>query len=238
MQRTNQPQHIGAAGVIFVAVLTLLFTGCRQGDESVDSDPADATPFELEEGFTQLTLDDFEVFTKPGADGAGTWSQKTDVIQTTGSPRGYLYSKNSHRNFTLRLEYRFANLDGGVVDGADVAKVNTGVLVYITGPHRIWPKCLEVQGKHVEMAHIKSNARDITIEAEDDEAARKSARLPAGQWNRLEIVSKDGALTSTLNGKKICESQPGELVAGPFGLQAEDYPVDFRRLRIRGDVED
>jgi hypothetical protein len=234
MQRTNQPQHIGAVGVIFVAVLTLLFTGCQQGDEPVASDPADAAPFELEEGFTQLTLDDFEVFTKPGADGAGTWSQKTDVIQTTGSPRGYLYSKKSYRNFTLRLEYRFPNLDGK----ADVAKVNTGVLVYITGPHRIWPKCLEVQGKHVEMAHIKSNARDITIEADDDESARESARLPVGQWNRLEIVSKDGALTSTLNGVKICESQPGELVAGPIGLQAEDHPVDFRRLRIRGDVSE
>jgi hypothetical protein len=231
MQRTHQPQHLGTAGVLFVSVLVFLVTGCQQGEEPAINDPADNTPFELEEGFTQLTLDDFEVFTKPGSDGSGTWSEKDEVIHSTGSPRGYLHSRKPYSNFTLRLEYRFPHPKGDV----DESKVNTGVLVYITGPHRIWPKCLEVQGKHVEMAHIKSNARDVIIEARDDEAARESARQPVGYWNRLEIVSKDGALTSTLNGKTICESLPGELTAGPFGLQSEDFAVDFRRLRIRAD---
>ncbi len=234
MHRPHCLQHSRTVSVAFVSVLAILVTGCQEGEESVINDPADNTPFELEEGFTQLTLSDFEVFTKPGASGSGTWSERDEVIHSTGSPRGYLYSRKPHSNFTLRLEYRFPNSEGDV----DEAKVNTGVLVYVTGPHRIWPKCLEVQGKHVEMAHIKSNARDVVIEAKDDEAARESARQPVGYWNRLEIVSKDGSLTSTLNGKRICESLPGELTEGTFGLQAEDFAVDFRRLRIRADSDD
>ena len=112
-------------------------------------------------------------------------------------------------------------------------EANTGVLVFITGDDKIWPKCLEVQGKWSELGHIKSNAKDVTVEVRDDQAAREQARKPVGEWNSLEIVSKDGALTSYLNGTKIAESDPTELREGRIGLQAERFDVEFRNVRIR-----
>ena len=187
--------------------------------------------FVAENGFSLLALGDFESFSKePGGD--SPWSGEGATIRCAGKPRGYLYSKKSYRNFALRLEYRFMP-SREERDSKKLAASNTGVLVYITGEHKVWPASLEVQGKHVEMASIKSNGGAATVEIDDDVAAREKARKPVGEWNSLEIVSRDGSLTSSLNGTQICTSVAGELREGPIGLQAEDFSVEFRNVRVR-----
>ncbi|MFM9964183.1 MAG: DUF1080 domain-containing protein [Planctomycetaceae bacterium] len=190
--------------------------------------------FTLEEGFRKLSLEDFEpFFAKPPQGGPATWSSIHDAIVCTGKPKGYLHSNEKFADFTLRLEVRFAL-------PADEAAAknfnpNTGVMIYITEPHKQWPKSLEVQGRFSELATIKENGGAAKVQIVDDVAARESARKPAGEWNSLEIISKAGALTALLNGTKVCESQPSDVSAGAIGLQAEDFEVHFRRLRIRAE---
>jgi hypothetical protein len=190
--------------------------------------------FQPEEGFRTLSLDDFEpFFAKPPQGGPATWSSRSGAIVCSGKPKGYLYSTEKFSDFTLRLEFRFA-------PPADEAAAknfnpNTGVMIHIHEPHKQWPKSLEVQGKFSELAIIKENGGAAKFEIVDDAAARESARKPIGEWNALEIVSKAGKLTSTLNGTKICESQPSDVAEGMIGLQSEDHEVHFRRLRIRAE---
>lgn len=193
--------------------------------ETAASEPAE--PFALEEGFAPLTLSDFQAF---GAED-DTWRLENDAIVCTGKPRGYLYSNASHQNFTWRLEYRFER-PKSLKDEAKF-KGNTGFLVYISGEHKLWPVCLEVQGKHVQMGAIKENGGAAAVTVQDDEAARQEARRPVGEWNRLEIVSRDGALTVRVNDRLISTSQPAFLSEGKIGIQAEDHPFAVRRMRIR-----
>lgn len=210
----------------FLCAILLGLSGCSSNESgSTSSGP----PFQPEEGFTLLTMADFIAFPAAKAGDGETWSAEGSTIICTGKPRGYAYTNKSYGNFTLRLEYRFAAPD----DGTKPDDSNTGFLIYISGDHKVWPVCLEVQGKHSEMAGIKSNSRDVIIEIEDNESARETARRPVGEWNRIEIVSKDGALTSILNGTQICQSVAGELQAGPLGLQSEGFAVEFRNVRIR-----
>ena len=72
-------------------------------------------------------------------------------------------------------------------------------------------------------------------EVVDDAAARSAARKPVGQWNEIEIVSKDGTLASRLNGMLISTCQPSGLTSGLLGLQSEGYEVQFKHLRVRVD---
>ena len=200
--------------------------------KTVHASSTETDTFTPEDGFAPLVLNDFQVFhgKKPGP--TATWTSSGGSVHCTGKPRGYLHSRKSYKNFTLRLDYRFAPSQ----DPAGSDQANTGFLVYINGPHRLWPVCLEVQGKHVEMGHIKANGKATVIDpagVRDDEAARQKARRPVGEWNSVEIVSRDGALSSFLNGTKICENKPGELREGAIGIQSEDFEVEFRRLRIR-----
>lgn len=222
---------------------SVLVTGCQQKNSQQDSasvvttqsksEPSivDAKPdesaFTLEEGFALLNFDQFEAF---GA-APQTWKSDGDEIVCAGKPRGYLYSKDSYANFTLRLDYRFQRPK----KADDERKLNTGFLVYISGEHKLWPACLEVQGKQIQMAAIKENGGAEPITASDDEPAREKARKPVGQWNSVEIVSKDGGLSVTLNGTPISSSEPGSLKSGLIGIQAEDWPFSVRRLRIRAE---
>jgi len=228
-----------------VIVLLVLAGGCRQeppaptpalnnssgspttviAHEAVITEP----PFHLEEGFESLAFADFEAF---GAE-ADTWVVTEEGVKCSGKPKGYLYSKQPYRNFTLRVDYRFPRPDN-LKDEAKF-KGNTGFLIYVTGEHKLWPMCLEVQGKHIQMAAIKENGGAEPVKAEDDDAARQKNRKPVGQWNSLEIVSKDGALTASLNGTPISKCEPDFLSEGPIGIQAEDHPFEVRRLRLRRD---
>lgn len=235
-------------------VVTALMVGCfseppppvvvSSPEPPVISVPTVATPwnadtladgeFTLEEGFRALMLSDFEpYFAKPPQDGQVTWSSMHDAIICFGKPRGYLYSNETFADFTLRLEFRYA-------PPADESTVkdfnpNTGVMIYITEPHKQWPKSLEVQGRSADLATIKPNGGAAKFEIVEDPVARDAARKPFGDWNTLEVISKSGALTAVLNGTKVCESQPSDISAGAIGLQSEDFEIHFRRLRIHAE---
>lgn len=223
--------------------MTFCLAGCtdsapteKQKEEAANDVPAIDLPektlaslFEVEDGFTLLSLKDFKEFqgkAKQPVEGP-TWTETAGVISCTGNPRGYLYSLESFGNCSLRLEYRFP-------ESAEKNKnPNTGFLFYITGENRIWPKCLEVQGKFEEMAHIKSNSKEITLDVTDNQEAREKARRPIGEWNSIEVISKDGALTSILNGTRVASCKPSELKAGLFGIQSEGDVVEIRNIRVQ-----
>ncbi len=218
----------------------LLIGGCSQSSpESVEPigapaptavAPESLPTIQVEEGFQALSLTDFEPFKGE----AGTWREETGMLITSGNPKGYAHSQKSYRNFTWRLEYRFVP-PVGASDAAELDKCNTGFMIHIQEPHKVWPRSLEVQGKQVEMCSIKSNGGAPDLVIQDDHAARESARKPVGEWNSVEIVSRDGTLSSTLNGVPICTSEAGELTEGRIGLQAELFEVQFRNMRIRED---
>lgn len=194
-------------------------------------EPPRSTP-DAPEGFVPIRLTDCRVFSSSQAPGAGTWSADDTTIRCSGQPRGYLYTKKPYRNFTLHCDFRFRPPDD--LEPAKRELCNTGFLIYVTEPHKQWPRSLEVQGRHDQMAAIKANGGASEPElALHDEAARPEVRKPVGEWNSIEIVSRDGTLTARLNGTVICESGPTGLREGPIGLQSEGVAVEFRHLRIR-----
>ncbi len=198
---------------------------------SVQPLPEDAPEQTLEEGFEWLGLDAFDTFSAKDPGRTVVWEAAGNGFNCNGKPRGYLYSKQSYGNVTLKLDYRFRRPDG-LKDEADF-KGNTGVMLFITGEHKQWPVSLEVQGKHSEMASIKANGGAANVEIVDDATARSTARKPVGEWNSLEVVTKDGAVTASINGTQVCQSQAGELKNGRLGFQAEDFEVQFRNVRVR-----
>ncbi|WP_397569723.1 DUF1080 domain-containing protein [Schlesneria sp. T3-172] len=185
--------------------------------------------FELEPDFRRLTLDDFDKF---GAE-PDTWGASEEGFSCTGKPRGYLYSLDAYQDFTWRFDYRFPR-PAKLTDDSKF-KGNTGFLVYITGPHKLWPICLEVQGKHAQIATVKENGGAQPVSVEDDNEARQRSRAPVGQWNAIEVVSRSGELRVFLNGSLISHSKPDFLSEGLIGVQAEDHPFEVRRMRIRRD---
>jgi hypothetical protein len=225
-----------------LAVLAISFAlpSCSRNDKNVALAPSGITEDEAvelaaeasdsavptdSEGFRPLRLRDFEPFSAQ----QNTWREDHGMIATTGTPKGYMYSRRTFQNFTWRAEFRFVPSE----DASKHDQSNTGFMLCIQEPHKVWPRSLEVQGKWIEMGQIKSNGGVPALTINDDQAAREAARKPVGEWNAIEITVKDGTVSSLLNGKAICLAEPGELKAGRIGLQAELFPVEFRNVRIR-----
>jgi hypothetical protein len=153
---------------------------------------------------------------------AETWSVDGDVIKCTGKPSGYFATKKPYRNYILRLDFRYPQKAG-----------NSGYLIHITGEHKVWPKSIEVQGHYQSVCTVFPISGAKGARPKVDAEARKKALKPHTEWNSVEIISKEGALTAKLNGVTICESEPYELKEGPIGFQSEGAEIHFRNIRIK-----
>ena len=167
-------------------------------------------------------LDDFEKDFFVAFGDPASWKAEGGVFQCNGTPNGYLCTRKSYSNYVLTLEFRYPEQAG-----------NSGVFHYISGEHKVWPACVEVQGLYPRLAQIFPLGGAEGPRSDGDEEARTRARKPHTEWNHLEITSQDGVIGAKLNGVFIGQSGPYPVRQGPIGLQSEGAPVHFRNIEIR-----
>jgi hypothetical protein len=146
------------------------------------------------------------------------FSVQDGVIVVKGSPAGYFHTDKSYKNYILRFDWKF------IKDG------NSGLLVHITGDHKVWPKSIEVQGQqknHGTIFAISGAKGKFTTKGE----AQKKA-IKTGDWNTTEVISKNGELTAKINGIEV-SSGKGELTEGQFGFQSEGTELHFKNIQIK-----
>ncbi|MBX9695830.1 MAG: DUF1080 domain-containing protein [Cyanobacteria bacterium] len=156
---------------------------------------------------------------------ADTWPVEDGIIKCTGNPKGYFATKKSYKNYTLRLDIRYPEKPG-----------NSGFLVHIIPPHKVWPACIEVQGMYDQLCAVFPIG-GMAGPKMDDYKARNLAIKPYHQWNSIEVISKDGMVTSKINGQKVAEAGPFPVKEGPIGFQSEGVPIYFHNLRIKEETD-
>ena len=234
------------------SVVGLLLTACGSGegraqeDSPVDSGgpgveatspTADAngarTDANGDEGFEPFfdgqTLDGFELVGITASD----VTIEDGALKCSCVPNGYLYRNETFRNFILRVSFRFER-PAGLASGADDTFTgNSGYFVYLTPPHEVWPRCLEVQGSYLETGDIFGLPGLLEANDAPDFASIVAARRPVGEWNDLVVTSEEGALTVELNGVPVNTSPAGELREGLIALESEGAEVHWRDVMIK-----
>ena len=162
-----------------------------------------------------------------------------------GSGGDILFGDKKYRNFELSIDWKASDM------------ANSGIFYYVR----------EVLGKPIYYAAPEVqvldnvNATDNKIDSHlagslyDMLPADPASVKPVGKWNTIVIKVKDGKVTHTQNGKKVCEytlwtkewdsmvnnskfkNFPGftEGISkeGYIGLQDHGYTVWFRNIKIR-----
>jgi hypothetical protein len=247
--RTTQPAYdvAGLSTQSYVDMVAYLLkqNGLPAGKEELKDNLHQMRNMTLETGFERLfngkdlTGWGFVVGTncKPRPEGCGdnmpgtTFKIDNGTVFNTGSPHGYMYTLKKYWNFTLRLEYLFEPYQG--MESDDDLFTNTGYFLFVN-EHDVWPATLEIQGKNDFEMSLALGATESTFTFDDD--ARVRARKPAGQWNAVQIVSKDGEVWTYLNGAQITHvtkhpfTQPGYIA-----FQVESGPVRWRNIRIKAE---
>jgi hypothetical protein len=185
-----------------------------------------------EDGFTPLfngkdfTGLKFEVKGDPEK----TWSVKEGTLVCTGHPNGYFYTDKSYKNYVLVYDWRYKR-PSGLTDDLKFGG-NSGCLVHIQPPHKVWPKCVEVQGMNRDHGMLLFLGCK-KLEAKYDRAARNKATKPVGEWNTTEITcGADGSISCKINGTEVSSGR-GNLTEGVIGFQSEGAEIHFRNIKIK-----
>lgn len=164
------------------------------------------------------------------ADPDKTWSIKEGVILCTGKPSGYFYTDKSYKNYVLRFDWKYARPES--LKDEEKFGGNSGCLVHIQEPHKVWPKCVEVQGQNLTHGNIFAIG-GAKGKFKFDKAVLQKARHKVGDWNTTEIICKDGAITSKVNGTEVSSGTSDDVKEGTIGFQSEGAEIHFRNLRIK-----
>jgi hypothetical protein len=159
-----------------------------------------------------------------------TISIKDGELRLTGKSTGYFATKDSYKNFTLKYDFKY-DRPAGLTDD-DAFTGNSGLLVNILAPHKVWPKCIEFQLMNREVGKIYEVSGGKLSGKWDGDAYKKAIK-PVGQWNTMEVTSKDGTMTCSLNGVEVTKGTGAIPDRGPIGWQSEGAPIRFRNMMIK-----
>lgn len=215
------------AAILFLTLAVLVATNCFAQDENLLYPP----PQEREMSVSLFNGKDFTgwTFCSRGTNAPSqTWSVTNGVIHCTGTPSGYIRSTGIYSNYFLTVSWRFVK----VAPKAD----NTGILVHIQPPDKVWPQCVQVQGKHTRHGDLFVMAGAECKEHKGQDANTPvplrgdSVERPVGEWNKCEIVCLHGKVAAFVNGKFVNEITECTVDSGHIGIQSEGAEIEIRTI--------
>lgn len=162
----------------------------------------------------------------PDSDGSEeTFHREGDVLYCTGEPKGYIRTTQGYECYILRLRWRYPEKAG-----------NSGVMINIKDPDKIWPDCIEAQlqsGSAGDIFNIGKQSMKATDRTEGIRTPRLlDAERPVGRWNDCEIHYIADKLTIYVNGILVNAVEDVPWEEGYIGLQSEGVPVEFKDIRF------
>ncbi|MCF7972834.1 MAG: DUF1080 domain-containing protein [Phycisphaerae bacterium] len=213
--------------VILGLAVSFGVTGCHAGK-------ANQKPLHLLESYPEAWT---YYLADPNATLQDVWQLRDSVLICKGTPLGYLYTQESYDDFILKLEWRWAPYK---------TPGKGGVLIRMTGAHKIWPKSLEAQINVNEAGDFwgldgygfsgDADRRETLTHDLYGELTHltktEAMENPPGQWNTYEIHAKDDTVTLFINGKQVNQATQCPAHAGRICLTSEGHEIHFRNISL------
>jgi hypothetical protein len=162
----------------------------------------------------------------PSVDPAKVFTVNDSVIRISGSPFGYMRTKNSYSDYQLHVEWRWPG-----------EASNSGVFVQVQEPDTIWPKCIECQLKAGDAGDfICMNGADMNERTNKSKMVVSklvnSSEKPLGKWNKLKVICKGNIIEVYVNGVLQNRGTDVSVTKGHICLQSEGKEIEFRNLYL------
>jgi len=210
--------------VFLISAVNLCFGGC-----AVEQGPAGIN--------VNLKLSEMEYYSADPLVGMEkVWRMEDGVLICRGKPMGYIYTRTDYCDFKLKLEWRWPEGKPG----------KGGVLIRMTGEHRIWPRSLEAQinagqaGDFWGLAGYElTGPEERTTSLEHEQFGQltnvkrtRDVEKPAGQWNTYEIIAEGDTVTLIINGEQVNKAAGCDLDGGRICLTSEGSEIHFRNITL------
>ena len=156
---------------------------------------------------------------------------KDGEIHVPGNPWGYFYTEKSYKNYVIRYSWTYPK------DQPEKTTMNSGLLLHIQEPHKVWPKTVEPQGRYKDHGKIYFPGWDKSEAAKNettfDENAQKKTLKASHEWNTTEAtVRADGTISVSINGVPVATGKTA-LTSGPIGFHSEGARIHFKDIKIK-----
>ncbi|MDO5580030.1 MAG: GDSL-type esterase/lipase family protein [Planctomycetia bacterium] len=192
------------------------------------------------------TLNDFDYYLDDHGKKEDCFKITADgILQLTGSPKGWLGTKKSYKNYTLTAEYCYPDKS---------VPTNSGFLFRILSQGSTFlPKCLELQLQPGETGDLYG-FHDFVFRGEQERMSSGKNHEFAGNyvkslrycdcenakekvWNKIEATCFEDLFIVRLNGHIMNWAYGVPNQTGKFAFQSEGGPIWFRNVIIKTENE-
>ena len=163
------------------------------------------------------------------------------VLHISGKEFGYICTEKTFTDFHLAVEFKWGEKKFPPRD-ADTTKRDNGICFYVPLNEKdfVWPKSIECQVQEGDTGDIwLIDSTTIVVDGKRSNpdsftrvVKKKDAERPHGEWNRVEVLSKNGNVTYTVNGVVVNEGQEPSLKEGKILIQSEGAEIYYRKIEI------
>jgi hypothetical protein len=177
-------------------------------------------------------LDSWTFITKDGEQANDTaWKLKDGILSTSGSPIGFLRTKDTYKNYTLTFEWRWQ---------PNTEKNNSGVLVHVSTPGAagVWPKSFEAQLEHGNAGDFWAIGETLQATGESPNNGKRWIRTtdpkekPLGEWNTMTVICTEDSIQVRVNGILVNQAKTLSTNHGAIAFQAEGFPIEIRKVMV------
>lgn len=165
---------------------------------------------------------------KPGE----VFSVKNGLIHISGTPFGYMYTKDKFSDFRLHVEWKYP-----------IEATNSGIFLFVQDDNKVWPNAIEcnLQAGNTGTFVLLGGSNIAEYKGKPGEPRPKfpvvmklhdSPEMPTGEWNTADITCDNGNITVYINGIYINHGTNASNKSGHIALQSEGKDILFRNVRI------
>ncbi len=248
MQTAESLLSIGRAAIVFLALASTSFrlvgaetvfpveqSASEFPEKNIGSQKALIAPINVlaqsrvVELFNGKDFSGWTFHSRTNSDPSATWTITNGVIHCSGQPFGYMRTEQSFQNYKLTVEWRFVK----TAPRAD----NTGILLHVQSPDKIWPRAIECQGqsrRHGDLILMGGATCKVDGQQKSGRVAMKgdSNEKPVGEWNTYEIICQGDTMKVSVNGKLLNEAADCSVSSGFIAIQSEGGEFEVRRVTL------
>ena len=192
--------------------------------------------------FNGKNLDGWYVYirnTPIDLDSAGVFTVGGKMLHVSGKYFGYIATKQEYKNFHLSLEFKWGAAKHSPRENR---KRDSGILYYFSSstPDKIWPRSIECQIQEgdcgdfwlVDSTSLTVNEKLYPPTKNQQVVKTSDQERPYGEWNKIEVICKDGKCTHIVNGVVVNEGTDANVREGKIALQSEGAEIFYRNIKI------
>lgn len=190
--------------------------------------------------FNGKNLDGWYSFLKTNGknDPDTVFSVTEGLLKITGKEFGYIVTEKSFTNFHLITEFKWG---AKKYPPRENRVRDNGILYHVTATDKVWPRSIECQIQEGDCGDFWL-IDSVTIVTDTGRTApTRNTRIvkkinnekPTGEWNRIEVISRDGKCTHIVNGVIVNEGTEASLRSGRILIQSEGAEIFYRRIDIK-----